>query len=69
MDDRDVLVKRLKTLKRRYKGELVPRPDAWRAYRLVPERIEFWHVGWQRLHERVCHQLEEGVWKSRFLQP
>jgi len=36
---------------------------------LLPERIEFWKVGWQRLHERICHYHEDGVWKSVELQP
>ncbi len=69
LESRDTLVTRLEELKRRYKDVQVPRPACWQAYRLIPERIEFWHVGWQRLHERVCHYLENGVWKSVLLQP
>lgn len=65
----ELLVERLEALKQQYRGAHVPRPETWHAYRLVPDRIEFWTVGWQRLHERICHFQENGVWKSVRLQP
>jgi pyridoxamine 5'-phosphate oxidase len=65
----ELLVERLEALKQQYRGTHVPRPEAWHAYRLVPDRIELWTVGWQRLHERICHFQENGVWKSVRLQP
>lgn len=69
LDDRATLVARLDELKQKHREEHVPRPPYWQAYRLRPERIEFWTVGWQRLHERICHYQDDGVWKSMRLQP
>jgi len=69
LDDRKSLVARLEDLKRQYREEHIPRPPYWQAYRLVPARIEFWKVGWQRLHERICHYQDGSVWKSMQLQP
>lgn len=69
LDDGATLVARLEELKQQYREEHIPRPEYWQAYRLVPDRIEFWAVGWQRLHERICHYLDDGVWKSVRLQP
>ncbi|MDH3713205.1 MAG: pyridoxal 5'-phosphate synthase [Gammaproteobacteria bacterium] len=65
----ELLVERLEALKHQYRGTHIPRPDTWQAYRLVPDRIEFWSVGWQRLHERICHFRENDVWQSVRLQP
>ncbi len=69
LDDRESLVARFEALKKQYREEHIPRPPYWQGYRLLPERIEFWKVGWQRLHERICHYQEDGVWKSVQLQP
>ena len=69
LDDRATLVRRLDEIKSKHREEHIPRPPYWQAYRLTPERIEFWTVGWRRLHERVCHYQEDGVWKSTALQP
>lgn len=65
----DQLVARLEALKQQHRGSHIPRPHNWQAYRLAPDRIEFWQVGWQRLHDRTCHYLDNGVWKTMQLQP
>jgi len=69
LEDRETLVARLEELKQQYRGQHIPRPSYWLAYRLVPARIEFWTVGWQRLHERICHYQKGGQWRSMRLQP
>jgi pyridoxamine 5'-phosphate oxidase len=53
----------------RHTGGPVPRPPFWGGYRVVPERIEFWHEGEARLHRRWEYELRDGAWRSRALFP
>lgn len=47
-----------------------PRPAAYIALELVPERVEFWADGKGRLHERLCYERDPGGgWRSGRLQP
>ncbi|MEO1084293.1 MAG: pyridoxal 5'-phosphate synthase [Acidobacteriota bacterium] len=48
----------------------VPRPDTWRAYRLVPERFELWSAGRFRLHRRRGFERKPGGgWRRYTLEP
>ena len=52
----------------RFDGSDVPRPPHWGGFRLVPERIEFWQGGEDRLHDRFVYQFTNG-WNRLRLQP
>ena len=52
----------------RFDGGDVPRPRHWGGFRLVPERIEFWQGGEDRLHDRFVYQYTNG-WNRSRLQP
>ena len=52
----------------RFDGGDVPRPRYWGGFRLVPERIEFWQGGEDRLHDRFVYQYTNG-WSRLRLQP
>lgn len=52
----------------RFDGNDVPRPRHWGGFRLVPERIEFWQGGEDRLHDRFVYQYTNG-WNRSRLQP
>ena len=52
----------------RFDGNDVPRPPHWGGFKLVPERIEFWQGGEDRLHDRFVYQYATGWSRSR-LQP
>ena len=52
----------------RFDGSDVPRPPHWGGFRLVPERIEFWQGGEDRLHDRFVYQHTNG-WNRSRLQP
>lgn len=53
----------------RFEGKDVPRPDFWSGFRLVPERIEFWHNRDDRLHDRFCYIRQGTQWSMQRLQP
>jgi pyridoxamine 5'-phosphate oxidase len=50
----------------------VPRPEVWGGYRVVPDRVEFWQGGTDRLHDRlrfVRDDDEGGGWIVQRLAP
>ena len=49
--------------------ETVPRPDYWRGFRVVPQRIEFWQDGADRLHDRIVFSREGDAWSKTRLYP
>lgn len=69
LDSRETLHKRLARCREQFIDGRVPKPPHWCGYRLVPERIEFWHGGWRHLHERVCYQRDASGWDKFLLNP
>ena len=64
------LVKRYFQLKMKYLGRAVPRPPHWGGYRVVPDRIEFWHDRRLRLHDRFLYTRQpDGSWTMARLSP
>ncbi|WP_369373425.1 phenazine biosynthesis FMN-dependent oxidase PhzG [Streptomyces sp. cg36] len=47
----------------------LPRPATFTAYRLVPECVEFWADGTDRLHERLRYDRTAAGWDISRLQP
>ena len=53
-------------------GEKLPRPAVWGGYRVVPDSVEFWQGGADRLHDRlrfVRDDAEGGGWFVQRLAP
>lgn len=53
----------------RFHGSDVPRPPHWGGYRLVPDTIEFWQHGANRMHDRIRYTRAEGGWAVDRLAP
>jgi pyridoxamine 5'-phosphate oxidase len=63
------LLARFAEVEARYAGHTVPRPPFWGGYRLVPDRIEFWHAGESRMHDRWLYTRNGNSWEMTRLYP
>jgi pyridoxamine 5'-phosphate oxidase len=69
IESREVLDARVAEMRARFEGSDVPRPPHWGGYVLVPRRIEIWHEGEHRLHDRFRYDREGDGWKVTRLAP
>lgn len=69
IESRDVLEERVRGLEREYEGREVPLPPFWGGYRLLPDRIELWQHGEDRLHDRFAYEHSGGSWTRSRLSP
>lgn len=70
ISSRQVLEMEWAALKRKFSAGEVPMPDFWGGFRVVPDSIEFWQGGPNRLHDRILY-TRDGVqgWKIGRLAP
>lgn len=69
LSSREELLRRVDEITSRYEGHEVPRPPYWGGYRILPERIEFWINGEDRLHDRFLYTLDRDAWTVQRLFP
>ncbi len=70
LPNREVLDNRYMEMEQKYSSEVVPLPDYWGGYLVVPNRIEFWQGRESRLHDRINYtRVEAGNWKLERLAP
>lgn len=70
--NRYTLLERVETLTKSFgDGEPVQRPANWSGFRIVPETVEFWKDGANRLHDRVrfTRASSTGLWDRQRLYP
>jgi pyridoxamine 5'-phosphate oxidase len=63
------LERRFDEMKRSLNGKEPPRPPHWGGIRVIPDTIEFWQSGPNRLHDRIRYRLSEGQWIIERLAP
>ena len=67
---RQVLEDRMQELEALYpEGSVVPRPEHWGGFRVVPSSIEFWQGRTSRLHDRLVFTASDAGWTLERLQP
>ena len=71
LESRKFLDDSIEKFKKKFHDEnKVPRPPNWSGWRLVPEEIEFWRDGDNRIHERLKYiKNNEKGWKRFLLNP
>lgn len=47
----------------------LPRPSRWGGYRIIPESVELWEEGPDRLHDRLRYRRGPGGWVRERLAP
>jgi pyridoxamine 5'-phosphate oxidase len=67
---RDELDGRVAELEQRWPSPAsVPIPDFWGGYLLIPETVEFWQAGANRLHDRLRYRRQADGWTIERLSP
>jgi len=72
VDSRETLDERMSLLEEQYpEGDHIPRPEKWGAFRVVPDRFEFWAGRSKRFHDRIVFSRDEAAngWTITRLQP
>jgi pyridoxamine 5'-phosphate oxidase len=72
ISSKEVLLSEFARLKDKFKRGKIPFPDFWGGYRVVPEVIEFWQGGDNRLHDRIEYRRDsknDQAWLKQRLAP
>lgn len=70
IESRDILVQNEEQIIKEFTVENITRPDHWGGYSVLPNYFEFWQGRSNRLHDRICYQLNENAqWKIARLAP
>ncbi len=70
VSSRKVLEGKFRSLMEQFAHGEVPKPDWWGGIRIIPETIEFWQGGPNRIHDRFLYTRQEnGIWSIQRLQP
>ena len=69
MNNREDLIEKYNFYKDKFKEVLIPRPDYWSGFRVVPRLIEFWQDMPFRLHDRLEFIKINNKWETKKLFP
>jgi len=68
--NRQLLEDRVAEIAKKFEGQAVlPRPQQWGGYVVMPFEIEFWQGRPNRLHDRILYSLVDGKWILNRLAP
>jgi len=71
LKSRDELLNSIEEFKKKYPDNKdVPRPQYWSGWNLIPNKIEFWLDGKDRIHERLLYtKTGNKGWEKKLLSP
>ena len=69
VNSRKALETQFEQVKEKFSKGEIPLPDFWGGYLVVPQEIEFWQGGENRLHDRFCFKRENDQWDIARLSP
>lgn len=69
ISSRQILLAKFEELKARFANGEVPKPEGWGGFRVIPDAIEFWQGGHDRLHDRIFYRKSAGLWTTSRLSP
>jgi pyridoxamine 5'-phosphate oxidase len=69
VSSRRELEEAVEALKARYGEGVVPRPEIWGGFAVVPEMYEFWQHREDRLHDRFRYRRDTAGWTIERLAP
>lgn len=69
LNSRQALETQFEQVKEKFSKGEIPLPDFWGGYLVVPQEIEFWQGGENRLHDRFCFKRENDQWDIARLSP
>jgi pyridoxamine 5'-phosphate oxidase len=72
VSSRAELEERVRLLDQQSPAGQLPRPPSWGGYRVIPDRVEFWQGGPDRLHDRLRFRRDDeegGGWIVERLAP
>lgn len=68
--NREVLETAYQAFTEQYKDEaILPKPEFWGGYKVVPITIEFWQGRSSRLHDRLRYSKKDNLWLRERLSP
>lgn len=70
LENRAQLERRVEMFTRRFADRsVIPRPNFWSGFRLIPDRVEFWQDQPSRLHDRLVFVRDGESWRRERLFP
>ena len=69
LKNRNELIKRVKIYEKKFKNDIIPRPNNWSGFKIIPNLFEFWQDMPYRLHDRLEYKKIGNKWKIRNLYP
>lgn len=67
---RELLMQQFSKMKEKFSHGQIPLPDFWGGYCVIPQQIEFWQGGGNRLHDRFMYtRQQDGSWAIERLAP